>query len=193
MRQVTLHGHTGTAKVLAISPDGQVLAQGFPDGTVKLWNWPRGTLRLLEAHPNGVRSLAFSPDGRTLATGGSDYSAILWNVKDGKMRAWAGPGGLCRSPRHRILSGRRTFRYGRRGGPDPCLGNRHRHGASLFRVPFSTYCLTFAPDGKTLAAGTTGGAAQFWEVASRKCVSPRRCLPLTCRLWPLAATARLSP
>ena len=55
---------------VAFSPDGQILASGSIDNTVRLWLVSDGTLlRTLEGHTGSVLSVAFSPDGQTLASG----------------------------------------------------------------------------------------------------------------------------
>ena len=56
---------------VAFSPDGQTLASGSRDYTVRLWRAADGTLlRTLKGHTEDVYSVAFSPDGKTLASGG---------------------------------------------------------------------------------------------------------------------------
>lgn len=67
---------------IALSPDGTVLAAGYQDGTVRLWNMDTGEqLTVLEGHKDRVVSLAFSPDGTLLASGGTDGTVRLWGVK----------------------------------------------------------------------------------------------------------------
>jgi hypothetical protein len=69
-------------KVVAFSPDGQVLAAGGVQ-SIMLWHVETGTLlRTLTGHSKWVRSLAFSPNGRFLASG-SYKEAMLWDVATG--------------------------------------------------------------------------------------------------------------
>ena len=67
------------AYCMDFSPDGKLLAVGYADGTVCVWDVASGKLlHRISAHTNkdhkrtSAHSLAFSPDSRRLATGGSD-------------------------------------------------------------------------------------------------------------------------
>jgi len=65
------------------SPNGQVLASGAYDNTVKLWSATTGRgLRNLTGHTNWVTCVAFSPDGKTIASGSYDGTVRLWDVSD---------------------------------------------------------------------------------------------------------------
>ena len=77
--QSTLVGHTNPVHGVAFSPDGQTLASGSWDNTVRLWRVSDGILlRTLEGHTDPVLSVAFSPDGQTLASGSRDKTVRLW-------------------------------------------------------------------------------------------------------------------
>ena len=70
---------------VAFSPDGDVLAAGCADDTVRLWNVtdpgrPAPLGKPLTGPANLVTSVAFSPDGRLLAAGSYDHKVWLWNV-----------------------------------------------------------------------------------------------------------------
>ena len=80
-------GHTDLVRSVAFSPNGQTLASGSDDTTVRLWQVSDGTLlSTLKGHTDWVRSVAFSPDGQTLASGSTDGIVQLWWVAIGDRR-----------------------------------------------------------------------------------------------------------
>ena len=73
--------HPAPVHSVAFSPDGQILASGSYDKTVRLWRAADGTLlRTLKGHTDWVLSVAFSPDGKALAYGGRDHTVWLWKL-----------------------------------------------------------------------------------------------------------------
>jgi WD40 repeat protein len=80
--QLILEGHLEMVSVVVFSPDGQLLASGSDDNTVRLWDpatgEPRGTLA---GHSHSVSAVVFSPDGQLLASRSDDNTARLWNIK----------------------------------------------------------------------------------------------------------------
>lgn len=78
---------------MAFSPDGQTLASGSNDQTVKLWHVTTGQLyQTLDGHSDRVCSVAYapsagsanSPDGQTLVSSGLDEMIKLWDGKTGE-------------------------------------------------------------------------------------------------------------
>jgi WD40 repeat protein len=87
----TLTGHEDPVRSVTISPDGQTLASGSEDNTIKLWNVKTGDLLCtLSGHESSVSSVAISPDGQTVASGSFDNTISNYTgriAKAAKLRA----------------------------------------------------------------------------------------------------------
>jgi WD40 repeat protein len=82
----------GSARSLAYSPDGTLVAVAYGAGALVLYNAGDGTLaRRLSGHDSGANSVVFSGDGALLASGGDDGLVKLWRVTDGSL-VWSGRG-----------------------------------------------------------------------------------------------------
>ena len=74
--------YAGEVYSVSFSPNGQTLASGSWDTTIRLWDVMTGDhKKTLEGHGSSVRSVAFSPDGQTLASGSEDSTVLLWKIQ----------------------------------------------------------------------------------------------------------------
>jgi len=70
----------------ALSPDGSLLAMGFENGKIRLWQSFDGTLlNTLEGHSEAIDHLIFSADGQVLVSSAWDNIIRTWGVAEGIM------------------------------------------------------------------------------------------------------------
>lgn len=83
----TVAGHTEAVLHVSFSPDGNNLASGSGDSTVRIWDvltaTPKSTLK---GHKSWVMAVGFSPDAKTIASGGMEGNVILWDVETGQQK-----------------------------------------------------------------------------------------------------------
>ena len=84
--RATLKEHTDFVSSVAFSPDGQTLASGSWDNTIRLWNPHTEQPELiLKGHTNNVTSVAFSANGVRLMSGSMDKTVGYWDPTTGKL------------------------------------------------------------------------------------------------------------
>jgi serine/threonine protein kinase len=77
----TLSGHFGSVEKVTFSPDGQTLASGSDDQTLKVWQLSNGELiQSVGGESGGVKFAVISSDGQTLASGSGDNTIQLWHL-----------------------------------------------------------------------------------------------------------------
>ncbi|MDE0086523.1 MAG: hypothetical protein OXU23_12470, partial [Candidatus Poribacteria bacterium] len=76
-----LTGHEAPITGIAFSLDGQTVASGSLDNTVRLWDAVSGAHKsTLVGHEDRITSLAYFPNGTTLASGSWDKTVRLWDT-----------------------------------------------------------------------------------------------------------------
>jgi WD40 repeat protein len=173
----TLKGHSSWVTGLAFSSDGQRLASGSWDQTVKFWDVPTGQeLRAVggkAGNAKEVQALAFSRDGRWLATENSSNAVTLWDATTGRQVRTLpsdkplGPQGsswvysIAFSPDGRWLASGvddKTVRLW-----DVTTGRAVRDLTALRR---SVIYAAFSPDGRWLASGNDDKSIRIWDVST---------------------------
>lgn len=160
------HGHIVNA--VRFSPDGNFIASGSVDSTVRIWNRSNGQLRTTLKHPAGITYLDYSRDGNYIATTSYDGKARLWKLPEGKLiREFTGhqktPWSIALSPDGRMMA---------TGSEDATIKIWDiQTGALLHTLKGHTltiWSLQFTPDGRQLVSGSYDKTLKFWNAADGK-------------------------
>jgi serine/threonine protein kinase len=167
---------------VAYSPDGRWIAAGFGGG-VKVYSAANGQTRPDLPTPSIVTAVAISPDGRLLAAGMMAGTVYIWDAGTGELvrsdfRTSSQLRALAFSPDGQILAA---------ASHKPAPANRAAAGAQdnrevgegrirLWRIADGAVVrdieqryvtsVGFAPDGRSLVAGSRQGPAWRWNVSS---------------------------
>ncbi len=71
-----------SVRSLAVSQDQQLIAAGFSDHHIRVFNEKLEPVADISAHDHSVFALSFSPDGRLLASGGRDARLRIFDVNN---------------------------------------------------------------------------------------------------------------
>jgi WD40 repeat protein/serine/threonine protein kinase len=77
-------GRPRRIKCSAFSPNGLIVATGYGDRLVHLWDAMTGVqLGVLQGHTHDIRVIAFCPDGNRIITGDEQGTVKLWDTQTG--------------------------------------------------------------------------------------------------------------
>ena len=151
-------------KSIAFHPDGEILASGSRDNTIRIWDVATGRTQIvIREHQGDVLSVAFNFDGSLLASGSQDRTIRLWDPTTGDA--------IRTLPGHE--SGVRTLTFspdGRTiasGSLDSTVRVWKVASGELIRTfvghTSSVRTVAFSPDGSTIASGGRDGTVLIWD------------------------------
>ncbi|KAJ5611660.1 hypothetical protein N7528_008765 [Penicillium herquei] len=152
---------------IAFSPDGQIIASGSDDKTIKLWDAKTGKeLQILQGHSGRVQSVAFSPDGRVLASGSDDRTIKFWDAT------------TCQELQ--ILKGHSAMVFSVAFSPDGQIiasgsydktiklwDTKTGNELQTFTHSDPVTSVAFSPDGQTIASGLDLNIIKLWDIKSQ--------------------------
>jgi len=162
---------------LAFSRDGELIATGATDGTIRQWFVPRevsDSVRLGNSHTGNVNDLAFSYDKKLLASASSDGTVRLWSMDPPRMPTLVNI--LAPSPARELVfavtfTPASAFLITSGSGP----------GVHLYRLPHDrarsspgvlgthrgwVWALAMSPNGDTLASASRDSHIYLWSIQS---------------------------
>ena len=89
--EMAIQAHEEPIDSVAFSPDGQRIASGSRDCTIRVWDATTGELVAgpFTGHTGSIESIAFSPGGQHIASGSRDGTIRVWDAAAGEI--FAGP------------------------------------------------------------------------------------------------------
>ena len=74
-------GHRAEVTCILHSPQKDVFAVGYADGSIRLWSdSEKSVVATFNGHKKAITALAFDETGTRLASGSQDTDLILWDV-----------------------------------------------------------------------------------------------------------------
>jgi WD40 repeat protein/ABC-type sugar transport system substrate-binding protein len=164
------------------SPDGERIATGHQDGSVRVWNALTGrqnqVLSLPPAAAGGetrtgpVVEVAWSPGGDALLAVSRDHRAVCWHLESGAATVFEGhrtgvQHGAWSPSGDRIApgSGDGALHVWRPGSPEESGSADHGGGVNG---------IAWHPDGRRLLTAGDDGALVIWDVGEESPLEPRR-------------------
>ncbi|CAE6529242.1 unnamed protein product [Rhizoctonia solani] len=162
-----LEGHTKQIWAVGFSPNGDRVASGSDDYTIRVWDPKTGEqLSLLSGHQtDDINTIAFSPDGTRLASGSSDRTICIWDLDRKELEVAPFPAhgnkiqSLKFSPDGKHLAS---------SSLDRTIQVWNPLNGKLTAGPFEghigpIYSIAFSPDSTRIASGSADGTIQLWD------------------------------
>jgi serine/threonine protein kinase len=170
--QVQHGGHWDSITTLDLSQDDQILASGSKDMTIKVWNFPSGTLQqTFSDHYEPIVSVGLSENKQTLVSSSVSGKILVWNLKNQElMRSLINnnTGGLEGTIRIATTDRRGQLVVSSGWGgvlllQDVLSGRNIRIASNSLG---SEQALGIFPNGKTVISSSSDGKFQLWDTGT---------------------------
>ncbi|KAF9059818.1 WD40-repeat-containing domain protein [Rhodocollybia butyracea] len=182
--QATIEGHSSIIHSVAFSPDGNHIASGSADRTLRIWDARTGDLLVgpFNGHEDEVKCVAFSCDGGKIVSGSYDKTMHVWDAQTGKIIGVPLTGHtdrvnfVCFSPNGKQIASASLDKT-------ICIWDWDEHSSECNTAPLvlkhaaPVRAVAFAPDRDQVVSGTgdpTGSGdslVQVWDTSTGKPVT----------------------
>ncbi|MEB3283574.1 MAG: AAA-like domain-containing protein [Lyngbya sp.] len=156
-----LLGHQGAVVAVDTSSDGEMIATGSTDRTIKLWNRHGQLLNSLE-HDGTVFTMSFSPDNQTLISATVSGKIYIWNRRGKLLRKFSAHQGAI----WEISISRDGQMFASASGDKTVkLWNFEGELLNTFIGHQSTvWGVAFHPEGNMIASGSIDETVRLWKL-----------------------------
>jgi WD40 repeat protein len=165
-------GHKSLVNSVVFSPDGQFLASGSDDKTIRIWDIDNGQcISTLEGHDSAVLAIDFHRNNCLIASGSQDHNIKIWNIINKDCRQtlrghenWVQS--VAFSPDGNLLAS---------GSEDntvkiwdvetgQCIQTLSGHTAGIWSA---TFC---SSDSRVVASGSEDYSIKIWDIQTGQCL-----------------------
>ncbi len=166
------HKASGWASAVAISNDGTLIAAGYSNGTINVWDLQtRQLVETLESSLHQMDYLKFSPNNKFMVAGGNDIEMYSHSVKEyimWELPSWQRKGQVLRGNVENLVfspdaslcaSATGRYIYGR--GVEIWSTT---NGTPIATIPTEARDVSFSHDGELIVTGGNDGIVRVWKL-----------------------------
>ncbi|KAF9073591.1 WD40-repeat-containing domain protein [Rhodocollybia butyracea] len=190
----TIEGHTDAVYSVVFSPDGNCIASGSADKTLRVWDARTGDLIVgpFNGHNDEVNCVAFSRDGENIVSGSYDQTVRVWDARTGKTigvplightgRVYS----VCFSPKGKQIASASQDQT-------VCIWDWDEHSegnmvALVIKHAASVRTIAFLPHGDQVVSGSKDGLVRVWNTQTGKLVAGSLKGPDINGIWSVAVS-----